>query len=58
MWLDVLPCQHIDGRFLYIPRAERIDSTSIHVWTAEESYHHSLASQTDSQYSQVQKEGQ
>lgn len=56
--LDTLPCRHIDGHFLCIPRAERIDSTSIHVWTAGESSHRSLSSQTDSQYSQVWKAGQ
>ena len=57
MCLDTLPCRHIDGHFLRIPRAERIDSTSIHVWTAGESSRHSLAAQTDSQYSQVWKAG-
>lgn len=58
MCLDTLPCRHIDGHFLCIPRAERIDSTSIRVWTAGEPSHHSLASQTDSQYSQAWKAGQ
>lgn len=55
MCLDTLPCRHIDGHFLCIPRAERIDSTSIRAWTAVESSHHSLASQTVSQYSQAWK---
>lgn len=52
MHLDSLPCQHIDGHFPRTPRAERIDSTSIPVWNVEEPSRHSLASQTDSQYSQ------
>lgn len=57
MCLDTLPCRRIDGHFPCIPRAERIDSTSIRVWSAGESCHRSLASQTDSQYSQALKAG-
>lgn len=52
--VELLPCRHTGGRFLCIPQGERIDSTSIHVWTSEESSHHP-PSQTGSLYSQVWK---
>lgn len=49
-----LPCPHIGGRFLCTPPAERTDSTSIHVWSAEGPYRcRRPASQTLSQYSQA-----
>lgn len=57
MHLDTLPSQHIDGHFLCIPQAERIDSTSSPFWNAAELSHHSLAFQKGSQYSQARKEG-
>lgn len=49
-----LPCRHTGGRFLCIPQGERIDSTSIHVWTSEGSSHRP-PSQTGSLYSQAWK---
>lgn len=52
---DTLPCRHIDGRSLCIPPAKRIDSTSIHVWSAAGSSRRSPPSRTHSQYSQEWK---